>query len=285
MTKPFTRALTVALAIATLSGCGAEGLLASVSSNALNYQGLNAGNAPLGRHGGKMDGPKGGFGVAQFAGLDLTEEQKTQLQAIAEKYKPAERPENTVAELLEAETIDPDALRAALAARGEKPADNHLAMLVETRAVLTDAQRAKLVEQLQARGAEAPAERPAPPAGQERPDPAERTAQLVEKLGLNETQKAALQAFQAKLEAGKPAELPARPDHAAMTAAMVTFWQTGDTTALAATRPTIERPAFPVDEFIALAQVLTVEQRQQILGHGFGGHKRGPGGHGGPRGR
>lgn len=62
----------------------------------------------------------------------------------------------------------------------------------------------------------------------------------------------------------------------------MSFLQTGDTAGLEAARPQLTPPTFPVDAFVTLATSLTLDQRKQLFGHGFGfGGHRGPGGFGG----
>jgi Spy/CpxP family protein refolding chaperone len=285
------KTLALSLAVATLAGCGQGTLLSALSTSGadatsqLATSQLAAGQRPGGK-GGKLGGDKGAQ-FAQFATLSLTDEQKAQLQAIAEKYKP-EAPEPgtkpahpgaQVQALLTAETVDVEALKSALAAQPAAPADkadNRLARLVETRAVLSAEQIAKLVEQLKA---EPTITRPSPDAN--RPAPADRSAELAAKLNLTAEQQVAFDAYQAKLAANRPAA-PETDHHAAERAAMVTFWETGDTAALEAAKPARVAPVVPVDEIVALASVLTLEQRQQVFGHAFGGP--GKGGPGGPRG-
>jgi Spy/CpxP family protein refolding chaperone len=280
------KTLALSLAVATLAGCGQGTLLSALSSSGADVTSqLAAGQRPGGK-GGKLGGDKGGP-FAQFAALSLTDEQKAQLQAIAEKYKPEapeagtkpEHPGARVQALLTAETVDVEALKAALAAQPAPPADkadNRLAQLVETRAVLTAEQIATLVEQLKA---EPTVTRPSPDAN--RPAPADRSAELAAKLNLTAEQQVAFDAYQAKLAANRPAAPEADP-RAAERAAMVTFWETGDTAALEAAKPARVAPVVPVDEIVALAGVLTLEQRRQVFGHAFGGP--GKGGHGGPHG-
>lgn len=79
----------------------------------------------------------------------------------------------------------------------------------------------------------------------------------------------------------KPPDRPSQPgagDHAERQAAMLAFWQTGDATGLTPLAAA-EAPAFPVDEFVALAQLLTPAQCAQLLAHRGGrrGHDGGPG--------
>lgn len=294
--KHLMQTVGLALALATLAGCGNAALL---NAAGLGTTDADAALQARGKGGFAKGGPQGGGQLAQFATLGLSDEQKAQLQAIAEKYKPATpaegaaRPEAPGAEIqaiLTAETVDVEALKAALAAQPAKPekADNRAAVLVETRAVLTSEQIATLVAQLKARPAQ-PSDRPSPPAGAQKPDAAARTAALATELALTAEQQAAFEAFVAKQEANRPAKDDAahQARHEAQRAALITFWETGDTAALTAAEPAqVERPAFPVDELVALATSLSVEQRTKLFARGFGfGGPGGKGGHGGPGGR
>lgn len=305
------RAAAAVIAAYLLAGCGQGVLTATELSGAgtADLRGMagdqkGAFGGHRGGPGGEKGGPggmRGGMGgpMELFALADLTAEQKTQIQAIQEKYRPA-RPEGQpgdqplnpgahLSELLKADTLDVDALKAALAARPARTAGDRpdpTAMLAEIRAVLTDAQRAAIAAKLEAMPAPrakaddaSRADRPAPPTVEER------TAKVAEKLSLTDAQKAALVTFETALEANRPQGAKPEQDHAAHQAAMIAFWKTGDTTALAALKPpAIEPPAFPVDAFIALAQTLTADQRVQLLVRGPMGGPGGPSGHGGPGG-
>lgn len=291
--KHLMQTVGLALALATLAGCGNTALLSAAGLATTDT------DAALQARGGKggfgKGGPQGGGQLAQFAALSLSDDQKAQLQAIAEKYKPAapaegeakpEAPGAKIQAILTAETVDVDALKAALAEQPAKPekADNRTAILVETRAVLTSEQIATLVAQLKAQPAQ-PSDRPSPPADAQKPDAATRTAALATELAFSAEQKAAYEAFVAKQEANRPAKDDAahQARHEAQRAALITFWETGDTAALTAAEPAeITRPAFPVDELVALATSLSVEQRTKLFARGFGfGGPGGKGGHGG----
>lgn len=283
MTKQLiSRALAVSLALSTLAGCGQSALLSAAAT------GTTADQASLQAKGRGERGPGQGGPMALFAQLDLSADQQTQLQAIADQYKPAApsaQPENQLATLLTAATLDVDAVKAAFAAQPQPPQDDHrVAQLVEVRAVLTDAQRAKLVALLKAQPTPAvPSDRPSPDAARPQGDDP-----LVAKLSLTTEQKAAYDAFKAALDANRPAAPTARPDFAARQAAEISFWETGDTAGLTADKPAVERPAFPVDAFVAFVETLTVDQRQQAFaqgGFGFGMGPGGKGGHEGPGGR
>jgi Spy/CpxP family protein refolding chaperone len=321
-----TRAVGLALALGTLSGCGSATLLEAsalgldtlLQARGTGVAGLRGGDAKGGPRGGEMasgpregmhHGKRGGHGEETrgegpmgeqrlFEGLDLTAEQRTQLQAIAEKHRPAEpasdagqkpeHPGQKLPAILTAATLDVEALQAALA---EKPparpphAEHHAAQLAEMRAVLTADQIAQLVARLEARPAKA-AKRPEPPAGAQRPDPAARLTELATRLNLNAEQQAALQAFHAAMEANRPDrdEATRQAKHEAHRAAMVAFWKSGDASQLDALKPAqAEPPAFPAEALITLAKSLSAEQRQQLFAHGLPG---GPGMHGpkgGPR--
>ena len=287
------RAIPAVIASALLAGCGQAALNTNAfTGDAAAFASLRGPGGPGGGQGGP-GGMKGGHGAKGGPGgmmglyglADLTAEQKTQIQAIQAKYRPAKpatearaRPEHRVTELLEATTLDVEALKVALAERPTRPArPDHTAMLAEVRAVLTDAQRAAIITQLEGRTApadQADADRPA------RPTAEERVAHVASKLSLSDEQKAALTAFEVAMEANRPEKI--RPDFAARQAAELAFWKTGDTAALAALAPAeVSPPAFPVDAFVALAQVLTPEQRVQLLARGGHGGPGGPGGRGG----
>ena len=161
--------------------------------------------------------------------------------------------------------------------------------------MLTADQIAKLVAQLQEQTA-SPTDRPSPPADRQKPDasaqvepngPTKADA-VATKLSLTAEQKAAYQAFVTAQEANRPVrdEAAHQAQHEAQRQAMITFWETGDTAALEAAKPAqLEKPAFPVDELVALATSLNAEQRQQLFARGFGpGGQRGPGGHEGGKG-
>jgi Spy/CpxP family protein refolding chaperone len=266
------------------AACGQA--LPQLGTAALNRagQGTTDTARPQGRPG---QGPMG-----LFAGVALSDDQKAQIKAIMDKYKPAQPPQNDLGKLLTAETVDEAAIRTALQQGGADRAKHEqdgLAMQSEIRAVYTDGQRAQIVAKIQA-ATEPPADAKAPPADMEAKR-AEREAAEATKLGLNDEQKAAVASL-------RPAAPPAKPDMAAHKAAMVAFWQTGDTSGLQA----LPKPPQPdVEAIVKAATLLTAEQRKAVFGRfamgpgrdggpggkGHGGHEgpggRGPGGHGGPR--
>jgi Spy/CpxP family protein refolding chaperone len=266
--KHGTMVIGMALTALLLGGCGAD-----VANTVSALQVSRAGSAAVPPQAGER-GPGPGMRPVgmPFAQVTLTDEQKAQLKAIADKYKPAAPPANDLRQLLTADTVDETALRSALqagAAEHKTRQEQELAMRAEIRAIFTDAQRAEIVANLQA--APEPPARPdqAPPADMEAKH-AEREAAMATKLGLNDEQKAAVAAL-------KPPAPPSKPDPAAHKAAEIAFWQTGDTSG-------IQLPAPPdnTEAIVKAALVLTAEQRKVIFGHGFGGPEGGPGGHAGP---
>ena len=118
MTKHLiTRALAVSLALSTLAGCSQSALVTATTSDAAALQaaangqnGKNAGGR--GQKGGQGDRGQMGQKVDFYADLDLTDDQKAQLQAIAEKYAPAKPADDAQAPgaklqaLLVADTLD-----------------------------------------------------------------------------------------------------------------------------------------------------------------------------------
>ncbi|MNS30187.1 LTXXQ motif protein [compost metagenome] len=252
---PFMWAAGLGLAV-VLSSCGQAGPTTPGGGAGANQnQDTQAGTSKPKRLGGAL---------ALFADLDLTEAQRAQLLAIAEKYRaqwpPA--PMDRIRALLTAETVDTAALRAALTA--PPAADPRVpllsAMLVEARAVLTDAQRATLVQQLQAVTLPAPTAKPAP-------TDTERSAWLAlaaQRLSLTEEQKAAFSTYLEQQRA-TGADQPAPVDHSARRDAMVRFFQTGEATALNALEPS-PAPPVAVEALINLATKLNQAQRQALFG-------------------
>jgi Spy/CpxP family protein refolding chaperone len=293
------KSLALSLTLATLAGCGQSALSTAALVGTDTQANANGFDGPHGRGGKGQMGPQGdkGGAAALFQTLNLTEDQKTQLQAIAEKYKPAapadqaqkpERPEAKLQALLVAETLDVEAIKAALTAQPPAPPaganDNRLKMLVEARAVLTEDQRNQLVAQLQAQ----PSPRPLPSGAPQRPDAPDASKivdQLAAKVSLTDEQKAALKAFLDAQAANRPAA-PAQggtDPRAAERAALIAFIQTGETAGLTPAAPAA-RPAFPVDAFLAFATSLSYEQRKAVFAQGGLPLMGGPGGPGGERG-
>lgn len=270
------KSAALALALAALVGCGESDLLTTVDSS----QSGDALAMRLGADRGGRMGPHGrehGGAFGLFAGLNLTAEQRTQLLAIADQYRPQPATASAAPRmdsLLVAETLDVEALRSAMANRPAPPAaQNRLDFLAEARAVLTDEQRATLVARLK--------DAPAAPDARPRPEhprhglegPA--LEQLSAELKLTAEQQAAYDAYQAKLESARPTP----PDPEAMRTTMVSFLETGDVSALKALEPEAAPPGFPADEFIAWVQTLSFEQRKVIFAQRFEGPHHGPHGH------
>lgn len=209
-----------------------------------------------------------GFGGPLAKDLKLTDAQKSQLKAIAQKHR-AERKQGDrkgqrqqLKTLLTAPKVDGAALRSFLNARaGERDANaaKRAAMMSEMRAVLTPEQRAQLVKSLNAR---------ADKAGKRAGERAKRFEgkrqgfgdRMVADLKLTADQKAKYDALQAKIKAQ-------RADAAGRQAgkqAFVRFIETGDAAAFQASMKA-NRGQLPVNELVALAESLDQTQRQKLL--------------------
>ncbi len=300
--------LPVVIVAALLSGCGAAGTgpaglggLFARGDKAAGHGMMGQNGGPMGGrggmkggHGGMMGGKgagraggqMGGPGLA-WPGVVLSAEQQTQLQALAAKYAQAKPTEadrtaqqakhDALNAALMAATFDAAAFKAALTALHDganAPKAHDPQLMVEARALLTDAQRAAAIAALKALPApKAPAERPAPPAGAP-----QLANQLSKALGLNEAQAAKL----AALQAGMVADAPVKRDPAAERAAQIAFLETGD----AASLPAKPAPkALPIDAIVDFVASLDGPQRGKLAASGLpfagGGMRGGMGGHGG----
>lgn len=286
--------LTAVLATAAMAvaSCGqTDGLITASTTGPLTV------NAKADRHadpGGKRPGAKhGGIGLPGLSlhdqDLALSDEQKAQIQAIMAKYRPAPPADTALRDAnealrtaLTAETIDAAAVQAAVEARQAAIASlqppSPAAMLGDVRALLTDTQIATIVDKLQS--APAAPKRPLKPAR----DGDDRRSDMGAKWNLTTEQQAAMAALMTKLQTDFQAHEPV--DHRQ---AMISFWQTGGTGALALMP--LQPPTLPVAELVHASQLLDVSQRHLILGRlglgGPGGMGHGPGrpgglGHGGP---
>ncbi|HEY9723646.1 MAG TPA: Spy/CpxP family protein refolding chaperone [Oscillatoriaceae cyanobacterium] len=258
--------MLVLASTALLAACGQSGN----PSSAMQIDANASGTAKPGHWSAQGHFGRGGAGMlGMLQGLDLTAAQKQQLQAIAAKFRPAKpsgapsgKAGQALRDALLAPTVDDATLRTALAAQQQAFASHQppsrAAMLGAVRAVLTDAQRAKIVAQLQTK----------PQRPQGTPSFAPGKNPLLTKLNLTADQQAAFDAL-AAMHANAP-----KPG-ADRRAAMVAFWQNGDTSGLAAP----QHPAFPVDAFCKFAESLSLDQRKALFDH-----PGGPLGLGGPRG-
>jgi Spy/CpxP family protein refolding chaperone len=265
-------AAVIALVVA---GCGAAGQMAS-RSNAYELATPGAEASAMGHQG------RGhGFGFGMFGKqLGLTDAQKAQMKAIALKYRPAAKPDFKAQQaqlkaLLSASTVDGPALKAFLLARQDElmgKADTRVAMMGEMRGVLTDAQRAQLVTQLNA------------PAKEHKARFEGLKTQIRDRLlgdmNLTADQKAKLDALQAKMES-----LRTSGAGQAHKAAFARFVQDGDQAALKASMANAGA-MMPVDEVVAVATSLDKTQRDKLIAkfEAFaklrGGHGRGHGHYG-----
>lgn len=225
-------ALNNTAARGAVSADGAWMLSADESAAAVAGFGGPGGKGGRGGHGGP--GGKGGFGIPGLAfggaDLNLTEEQKTQLQALqteARSFMEANRPTVTTApedlaaahEAAQAainaafvsDRFDVTALQASLASL--KPAapaapsdavlDFQADLMIRSYQILTAEQRAQIAERLAEHAAQAPAARPSPPADRGNP----MLERLTTALSLSAEQ-------QTELEAAFAAALAAREDKA-----------------------------------------------------------------------
>lgn len=325
MTSRFARpaALGFALATVLLSGCGQLNASAvnALAASAARLSGTAT--ATVTANGGQRGDEMGNlFAVASLTADQQTQVAAiaAKYKPAAPAASPSDDPDAALRALLVADTVDDTALRAALAAReaaepSAPPTDNRVAELTEIRAILTDTQRAAIVAQLQAQTDKQPSDRPsAPPSGDAGAAPANcapgqmgqggpqgdgprgggqhggkapqadgsGAPQQPEKVTFTADQQAKLDAFQVAMK-------PAKPDASATPtdprAGEIAFWQTGDTSGLAAPAPAA-RPAFPTDLFVAFVESLDASQRQALFAHGglMMGGQPGPGGPGGERG-
>lgn len=270
-------AATLAIAVVPVAGFTASALAADQAHSQRGDHHRGGGG-----HGGMM-----GFLGPIAKDLKLTDAQKAQMKAIAQKHRSqagtdrkAQRQQ--LKTLLSAPKVDGNALRAFFNARIQEmdaQSAKRAAMMTEMRAVLTAEQRAQLLKSLNT-------ERPQ----QARPNqgnPNKANGQrakfgerMVADLNLNANQKAAFNALQAKFNAtaGTPAN---RQTHRQ---ALAKFIETGDATAFQATMKGTMAGKLPVNELVAFAESLDQTQRQKVLKKferfGMGG-QGGQGRHGG----
>lgn len=249
-------------------------------------------------HDGKGRGDHGGMGGFGFFGpmakdLNLTDAQKAQMKAIAQKHRGADKSGDRKAHrdqlraLLSAPKVDGAALRNFLNARAaemEANTGHRAAMMTEMRAVLTAEQRAKLVKSLNAArpdGKQAGKGGAKDGARFEGKRKAMRD-KLTAELKLTPAQQSAFDALQEKVMANHadPANRQAGRQ------AFARFVETGDAAAFQATMKAQRQGKLPVNELVAVAESLTQAQRQKLLPKlerfaQLGGPESGHGRHGG----
>jgi Spy/CpxP family protein refolding chaperone len=235
------------------------------AANAAHHEGKGRG----GHHGGM-----GGFGFfgPMAKDLNLTDAQKAQMKAIAQKHRGTAQKGDRKAQrdqlraLLSAPKVDGAALRNFLNARAaemEANAGHRAAMMTEMRAILTPDQRAKLVKSLNA------ARPDGKQAGKDGAKSAERFEgkrkamrdKLTADLKLTPAQQSAFDALQAKVMANHAD--PA--NRQAGRAALARFVETGDAAAFQSTMKAQRQGKLPVNELVAVAESLTQAQRQKLL--------------------
>lgn len=243
-----TQALAVSLTLMALAGCSSTLMTgASATGSSTEEQNLMFGPGGFGQGG--PGGPGGMMGLDRYlSSLELTADQQTKLQAIATQppTMPSAPPSSAnLQALLTAETLDQAAIRTAVAQPPQGGQDTtRIAQIQAVYDLLTDSQRTALAAALEAdAGGMAP-----PPGG-----PMDASADLA----LTAEQQAAYDAYLAKL--------PAQHGPVDNTA-LAAYFTTGDASGLTSSAST-----FPVDELIALATSLSVEQRQTLFSRGIPG--------------
>lgn len=310
-----TASLASANGLSTLSASGDNSASASASpTEAGKPQGRGArGKGPGGQAG--PGGPgMGGLGLygPSLDRLTLTDEQKTQIQALQaeaktffEAHKPATRdssaqPDREAAKTafetaFKSDNFDPSPLnRPTPPAPSDAMLDFEVSQTVKLHDILTAEQRA-LLAQSPEKPANAPSAMPSPPA-----DLAARESQRLDKLAtdlsLSDDQKTQLKAvFDARATARK-SEMETRRSEMESERAALSALLTADTIDSAALKALIQTrvakaPAGDdrLQELVEIHAILTADQRAKFLslkqdGHGGPGGFGGPG-HGGPDGR
>jgi Spy/CpxP family protein refolding chaperone len=306
------------MALSLMTACGNLGSAltsASLDTNSLQTQGLNgfaAGGSqkgPRGGQGGHQDkGPGMGIGGIDFAGITLSDEQKTALQALREAYKPEQpaAPDTSkqaeIKAQIEAAFLSTSFDASALETQLSTNAPNHDAQLqsqaelmIKSWQILTAEQKsqvkAKQVER-ETQMAEREANRPDRTDVSMTDKGVPGIERLTSTLNLTAEQQASIKAA---FEANKPdfegqkatmqanrTAIQAELDAASPSAANLV-------TLLKANRP--EKANHGLAQLAQLHAILTAEQRQSFVDTGLAlGHGAqqmgpgGPGGHGGPGG-
>jgi hypothetical protein len=244
----------LAAAIVTLSaaaGCGAAVGSSDVASRAMGA--LSA--ETMGMEGSTT--PHADFATK----LGLSAEQKASFKAILAKFKQAAKPADmamrlaSVQGLLLADTIDTSALKAWVQdfkAHMLGTSDSRLALALELRGVLSDAQRTQLATLL----SQAP---PAPPAFM-RAFKDHLAQAAIKDLGLTAVQQTGFTALQAKLAA-----LHDPANHQAMRLAVANFVTSGDQVAFGSAIEQNVENRLPVDDAIAFVASLDKGQRTKLV--------------------
>lgn len=306
------KASLVLLSVSLLSACGSPSTvtLTDTSGNpTFSSAGTEAGNVQAmkgkggkGGHEGK-GGLKGGFG--QFAGVTLTEEQKTALAALrpAQEQKDSatmktqmEAAQKALKDAFLADSINRDDLKAKLTAL--RPAEPNFAqqadIMIKSYNILTAEQKATLEtkkQEMQAKFDQMKSQTSANVA--QKPAPADRSSAMIDKLattlGLTDAQKTSLkEALTPPVDttdrATREAEMKANRD--AVDAAV----KAGDVTKLTELLSAHKKDDHldkHIDTIVKVHDILNADQRAKIVDQlpilGLGG-RGGHGGHGGPGG-
>ena len=324
MKKTLTTGLMIVLSAAVLSACGTDGALNAASlggsDNAFSQLSLeNGGAASMNGFRNKKQGPGAGFALGFLGELNLSDDQKAEIQSIMEAAKADQpkRPDNAerpappdaaavqavqdkisaafLSDSFDAEALhaEMESLRPAPAADRPDPAVIELARAQQTLNiwnVLSAEQKATVTEkaaEFANKMAGMDAHRPGPPQG-----PEGKLSQLSETLSLTAEQQAALTAA---FEDHRPAA-PEKPDPEALITLLNSGSATAESIAALHTRP--EKGVHnPLSALAAIHSVLSAEQRQNFVDIGLlkqpgPGHQKdpaqglrhpgGPGGPGGP---
>jgi Spy/CpxP family protein refolding chaperone len=317
MNKAFKMGIMITLSISALAGCAgnvatAPSGTASTSGFVLRADGTAASSAsaqPGDFHGGKgMKGGRGGeHGLEGLStNLNLTADQKTQLEALRQADKPANPPDRTQMDAVRkaindafiSDNFDAAALKAqADALKPQANTDDRLkaeaGRIIKTYNILTPEQRTILETNQAAMAARVPTARPTPPADQTN----SRLDKLATALGLSDAQKASLAPImqppaRTDDEAAEQAKRKAAQD--AVNAELKTGNATVDSIVaiLKANAPAADtnRPN-EIDRLAQIHAILNADQRTKFIsldkgfGFGPGGHGGHEGGHGGPGGK
>lgn len=311
ITKSIRTTLAALFALSLMTACGTDSsnLTSTFGSNDLQTLAYNTNGAPPqqgfgpgrpGQRGGKGHGHGGpeafgiGVGPELFADLNLTDEQKTALQALRDEYKPQQADQATppdatqqaeIKSLIEtaflAETFDAEALKAKWAAYQPDTASqtDHITqeaeLMVKSWNILTADQKATL----KAKQAEMKANCPTPPSPPDQSSQADapRPNPLAQILDLSDDQVAALDALQPERPDPSTVQAQQEKTRAAIQAELDKDSPSVDAIVeiLTANRPAVDDHS-PVDRLAAIHDILTADQRQAFVNAGLALGKGGP---------
>lgn len=259
-----------------LTGCGTMGTTASQQSDLSSVFSPYAMQDTTFMGGGMRHRGMGvmpGFNQLQ---PPLSEEQKTKLKAIAQQSQPLPTELKAHADELKAlllvEKVDAAAIKAFADARKQDHLAKrleHLDRMAAARDVLTEAQRASLIDHL----TKAPVQVPERPFG-----PENMIDRVMADLGITAEQQQRIDTLKTKLKA----QFESKPNETRRQA-FADFLKTGDKAVLSE-KMSAQGDSFPVDELINVATTLDLSQRTALVKklESFGQHmhgRKGPMGH------